>query len=86
MKRCRFGLCPKLDADLIEEIEKIANGGSWNDATRLYLRFLHRQSKGHNVTPRRQNTAVECTNNDNQIDTNEINLSGLDTAFSELEE
>jgi hypothetical protein len=79
MKQCRFGLCPNLDADLISEIEQIANGGSWNEAARFYLRFLHRQAKGQNVTPERQNVDNMCTDND-------INLSKLDDIFSEFEE
>lgn len=86
MKQCRFSLCPNLDADLISEIEQIANGGSWNDATRFYLRFLHRQSKDQNVTPGRQNITAEHTSNDNDNDSQEINLSGLDAVFSEFEE
>jgi len=86
MKQCRFGLCPNLDANLIEEIEEIANNGSWNDAARFYLRFLHRQAKRQNMTPEWQNNAIECTDNDSLVEASEINLSGLNATFSELEE
>lgn len=75
----RFGLHPQMDADLISEIEKIANGGSLNDAARFYLRFLHRQSKGQNMTPEQQIADNISTDSD-------INLSSLDDQFSEFEE
>ncbi len=85
MKQCRFGLdAQHLDADLCNEIERIANGGSWNDACRFYLRFLYHQSKCRNVTPERQKLAVERTDNDNEMNSNEINSSGLDDPFESM--
>jgi hypothetical protein len=84
MKQIRFGLDDKhLDANLCAEIEKIRNGGSWNDACRLYLRILHYQTKCQNSPPERQNTAIERVNNDKDISEEEINLSGLDATFLE---
>ncbi len=85
MKECRFGLDPEhLDADLCKEIERIANGGSWNDACRLHYRFLWYQSKCRDITSERQKLTVERTDNDNDIDSNEIDLSGLDTVLESI--
>lgn len=87
MKQCRFGLDDlHIDADLCKKIEQISNGGSWNDACRLYLRILHYQSERQNMSPERQINDMERTDNDNDSDNDEINLSGLDTALSELGE
>lgn len=87
MKQCRFGLDNlHLDADLCKKIEQISNGGSWNDACRLYLRILHYQSECQDVSPGRQIKDIECTDNDNDIGSDKINLSSADAAFSELGE
>lgn len=87
MKQCRFGLDNlHLDADLCRKIEQIANGGSWNDACRLYLRILHYQSECQDMSPERQIKGIECTDNDNEVSEGEINLSGLDATLLELGE
>jgi hypothetical protein len=86
MKQIRFGLDRHLDADLIVRIERRANGGSINDAARFLLRFWFEQEQRRNLSPERQITAIECTDNDNDIGEVEINLSDLDVIFSELGE
>lgn len=85
MKECRFGLDPEhLDADLCNEIEKIRNGGSWNDACRLYLRILYHQSKCRDVTPERQKTAIERTDSDTDMIEDELDFSSLDADFKDM--
>jgi hypothetical protein len=87
MKQCRFGLDDShIDADLCKKIDEIANGGSWNDAVRLYLRILHYQNNSQNVTPGRQNSTVESADNDSDNNSQEISLSGLDSIFSDTGE
>ncbi len=87
MKQCRFSLDDQhLDKGLCIEIEKIRNGGSWNEATRLYLRILFHQRDRRDVTPERQDTYGECTDNDNELGESKINLSGLDAIFLEAGE
>jgi hypothetical protein len=83
MIQFRFGLCPHLDAEIIEKATEISNGGSLNNGLRQYLRFLHYQNKCQDVTPERQCNDNAMTNNDNNL---AINLSSLDTAFSDLGE
>ncbi len=73
MKQYRFGLCKHLDANLIEEIERRANGGSQNDAIRQYIRFLHETYQRQNITPSGQ--ILPPVSQDTPA---EINLSGLD--------
>jgi len=85
MKQIRFGLCPNLDAKLIDRIEQKSNGGSDNDAARFLLRFWFEREQCQDMTPERQNNTIECTGNDNNVSDVEINLSGLDATFSELE-
>lgn len=84
MKQCRFGLCPNIDAEIIEEIERISNGGSFDLAAREYLRFLHYQSKRQNMTPERQKIAIECTDNDNEVTSQENSFSSLDDIFKDM--
>lgn len=86
MKQFRFGLCPNLDANLLARIEQRANGGSKNDAARFLLRFWHEQEQCQDMTPERQNSAIERTDLDKDNDSQEINLNGLDSVFSELGE
>jgi hypothetical protein len=87
MKQCRFGLDDQhIDADLCEKIEQIANGGSWNEAARFYLRFLYYQLECQDVSPERRIDVIECTDNDNDIGSDQIDLSGLDDALLELGE
>lgn len=85
MKQCRFGLDNQhLDADLCDEIEKIRNGGSWNEACRLYFRFLHHQSKCRVSTLERQKLTVERTNNDIDMTESKLDFSDLDDAFNDM--
>ena len=80
MIQCRFGLDElHLDAEIVAAGRKIANGGSLSSGIRLYLRFLHYQSKCQNMTSERQDVPLDGQNMS-------INLSSLDEVFSGLEE
>ncbi len=80
MKQCRYGLDETyIDAELCNFIDEIANGGSWNEASRLAMRILFYQYKCQISSPERQDVYEDGTDTD-------INLDGLDQVFSELEE
>ncbi len=80
MKQCRYGLDEvHIDADLCDFIDEIANGGSWNKASRLAIRILFRQYKCQVSSPERQDVYEDGTES-------VVNLDGLDQVFSELEE
>ena len=80
MIQCRFGLDDiHLDAEIVAAGRKIANGGSLSSGIRLYLRFLHYQSKCQNMPLEGQDMTLEGQDTP-------INLSSLDEVFSELGE
>lgn len=84
--KIRFTLNEKFDTDLIAKLKQKASGGSINEAAKFYLRFWHEQELRQEVTSTRQNMVTEASNLVKSDSNEEINLSGLNAIFSEIEE
>lgn len=76
----RFHLDDKIDADLIAFIDKKANGGPRNAAMKLFAQNQYAIHIDRNSSPS-GHISVSTVSNEDEMEGNAINLSGLDAAF-----
>ena len=86
MPTYRFSLDDQIDVSFIAFIRQKANGGSVNKAMKLFAQNQYAIYIDRNTSPNGHSAVSGASNQGETANECEINLSGLDAAFSEFKE
>ncbi len=82
----RFSLDAQIDAQLIAHIQEISNGGSPNKAMKLFVQNQFAIYIDRKLTPHRQESVIAPSKENETTSEPVINLSSLDSIFSDIGE